>query len=242
MATTTGLLHDIRVPGESEEYRAARDELLRAEIELRRHNEAVNEMRRALPPGGELPEDYLLSEWDQSAGRAKEVRFSELFDGTDSLLLYSFMFLPGPTGPLDRPCPVCTSIIDGLDGAVPHIAQRTGFAVVAKAPIEQFGAHGRARGWRNVRLLSSTGSTYNADYNTEGPNEAQRPILNSFVRNGAAIRHFWASEEAHAPAEPGQHPRHVDFMWPMWALFDRTTAGRDSGWMPQLVYGEDDER
>ena len=46
------VVDEIRFPGESEEYRAAREELLRAEIELRRHTERVAAQRRALPPGG----------------------------------------------------------------------------------------------------------------------------------------------------------------------------------------------
>ena len=43
-----------RIPNESAEYRRAREQLLAEEIELRRHIERVAEMRRALPPGGEV--------------------------------------------------------------------------------------------------------------------------------------------------------------------------------------------
>src|SRR5437016_1632208 len=39
-----------RFPGETQEYRRARDALLQSEIELRRHMEAVAAERRALPP------------------------------------------------------------------------------------------------------------------------------------------------------------------------------------------------
>jgi len=45
-------LHSTRFPGESAEYRAARDRLLREEAALRRHVEEVAALRRALPPGG----------------------------------------------------------------------------------------------------------------------------------------------------------------------------------------------
>jgi hypothetical protein len=55
-------MHDIRFPGESAEYRAARDELLRAEIELRRQVESVAAQRRALPLGGEAPTNYVFTE------------------------------------------------------------------------------------------------------------------------------------------------------------------------------------
>ena len=50
----------IRFPGESTAYRAARDRLLEQEIELRRATEKVAALRRALPPGGVVPEDYVF--------------------------------------------------------------------------------------------------------------------------------------------------------------------------------------
>jgi len=43
-------LHTIRFPGESEAYSAARNELLEAEIRLRKSIEEVAAMRRMLPP------------------------------------------------------------------------------------------------------------------------------------------------------------------------------------------------
>src|SRR5689334_4268279 len=53
---------DIRFPGESDEYRTARNELLDAEVELRRAIERVAAQRRALPLGGPVPEDYRSEE------------------------------------------------------------------------------------------------------------------------------------------------------------------------------------
>ena len=47
-------------PNESQEYRDARDALLRQEVELMRQLEAVTAQRQSLPPGGEIPEDYVL--------------------------------------------------------------------------------------------------------------------------------------------------------------------------------------
>ena len=49
-----------RYPNESAEYRAARNELIVEEIELRRHLERVASQRRALPAGGD-PQDFLLA-------------------------------------------------------------------------------------------------------------------------------------------------------------------------------------
>ena len=68
----------ITFPGESAEYRAARDRLLEQEIQLRRATEDVGVARRELPPGGVVPEDYVFG----------DVRLSELFaPGKDSLLV-----------------------------------------------------------------------------------------------------------------------------------------------------------
>jgi predicted dithiol-disulfide oxidoreductase (DUF899 family) len=234
----TERLHEVRFPGEPDDYRAARDELLRAEIDLRRHAEEVAARRRELPLGGEVPEDYEFEEWDEAAGSPRAVRLSELFgDGKDTLFLYSFMFRPGEKGlPLERPCPSCTSIIDAVDGEVPHIAQRINFATVTKVPIDRFRAHAQTRGWRHARLLSSAGNRYNRDYHAETEDESQKPIATVFVRRDGRIHHQWSSELMFAPSEPGQHPRHVDFMWPLWAVLDRTPAGRGEDWEPSLEY------
>ncbi|HTH68036.1 MAG TPA: DUF899 family protein [Rhodanobacter sp.] len=55
-------LHAVRFPGESAAYRVARDRLLHAEIELRQQVEAVAALRRALPPGGQVPVDYFFDD------------------------------------------------------------------------------------------------------------------------------------------------------------------------------------
>src|ERR1700681_2760324 len=92
-------VHDKRFPGESEEYRRGRDQLLADEIELRRQIETVSARRRQLPLGGEVPTDYEFEEWDPSADAPRKVRLSELFeDGKDTLYLYSFMVVPESQG------------------------------------------------------------------------------------------------------------------------------------------------
>src|SRR5437764_12827410 len=88
----------IAFPGESAGYRAARDRLLEQEIELRRATEAVAVSRRALPPGGPIPEDYAFHGADAD-GAPRNVKLSELFEpGKHSLVIYNFMF---PRDPAD---------------------------------------------------------------------------------------------------------------------------------------------
>jgi predicted dithiol-disulfide oxidoreductase (DUF899 family) len=240
----------IAFPGESAEYRAARDRLLEQEIELRRATEAVAAARRALPPGGIISEDYVFEEASVD-GAAVEVRMSELFaPDKDSLVIYSFMFPrdPGDTraGPetgqtarlslAEGPCPSCVALLDQLDGAAEHAAPLLNLAVVAKAPAPRVAAFGEERGWRRLRLLSSALNTYNRDYLAETAEGHQRPILNVFHRDGQTIRHFWGSELFYAPADPDQDPRHVGTIEPFWNLLDLTPEGRPTVWDEQLHY------
>ena len=238
----------ISFPGESTEYRQARNELLEAEIGLRRALERVAAQRRDLPPGGPVPQDY---EFEDAVDLGQTIRFSELFaPGNDALVIYSFMFprysgdtRPGPAEgqtaelPLDEtPCASCTSILDSLDGAARHLSQVVNLAVVAKTDPERIHAFAQERGWRNLRLLSSRHNAYNADYNAESE-WGQVPILNVFVRRGGELRHFWASELMFAPRDEGEDPRHVDLIWPMWHILDATPRGRsDEANFPGLHY------
>src|SRR5271165_322486 len=183
---------DIAFPGESAEYRAARDRLLEQEIELRRAMEAVAAARRRLPPGGIVPQDYVF-QTQGPGGVPAEVRLSELFaPGKNSLVIYSMMFprapgddRPGPAGgqtallpPAEGPCPSCTAFLDQLDGAAEHASQHVNLAVAGKAPIDRILTFATERGWRRLRLLSSAGTTYNRDYFAETPDGEQQPMLN----------------------------------------------------------------
>lgn len=240
----------VTFPGESAEYRKARNLLLQREIELRRAMESVAEARRRLPPGGVVPEDYVFQGLGAD-GNPAEVRLSELFaPGKDSLVIYSYMFprdpgddRPGPesgsTALLrleEGPCPSCTALLDQLDGAVEHVTPHVNFAVVAKAPLPRLMAFAEERGWRRLRLLSAAGNTYSRDYLGETSEGYPRPMLNVFRRDGESIRHFWGSELLYAPTEPGQDPRHVGTIEPMWNIFDLTPEGRGADWDEQLCY------
>ena len=240
----------VAFPGESADYRAARDRLLEEEIELRRSMEAVAAARRELPPGGVVPEDYVF-EGQGPDGVPTPVRLSELFaPGRDSLAIYNFMFprdpgddRPGPAAgessrlPLvESPCPSCTAFLDQLDGAAEHVSPLVNFAVVAKSPLPRVRTFGEERGWRRLRLLSSAGNTYNRDYLGETAEGAQRPMLNVFHRDGAVIRHFWGSELWYAPTDAEQDPRHVGTLEPLWNLLDLTPEGRPTDWDEQLRY------
>jgi predicted dithiol-disulfide oxidoreductase (DUF899 family) len=212
-------------PNENAAYRKARNKLLKAEQALRRHVEEVAALRRKLPQGGTVPEDYVFESQDGP------VRLSALFSKGDTVVAYSFMY--GPK--MEQACPMCTSILDGLNGNAQHIAQRTNLVVIAKSPLARIQEHARARGWSNLKLLSSAANRYNRDYFGEDEKGQQWPMLNVFVRKGAKVRHFWGTELFYAKAEKGTHPRHVDLLWPLWNVLDLTPEGRGD-FYPKLRY------
>ena len=225
-------LHSVRFPGESDAYRVARNELLEAELALRRQAESVAALRRKLPPGGHITQDYVFRELPRGSTEARPVQMSELFaERKNTLIVYSFMY--GPE--MKQACPSCTAILDGLDGQATHVWQMTNFVVVAKNPIDMIMQHAANRGWRNLQLLSSEGSTYNHDYQGENATGNQMPAMNVFVRTDNGIRHSWCSELLFAPKDPGQDFRHVDTVWPLWSLLDVTPEGR-GGFYPRLSY------
>lgn len=216
-------LHDRRFPGESPEYRRARDELLAAEVELRRHTEAVAALRRELPPGGPVPTDYAFT------GADGPIRLSQLFGDKDTLLLYNWMFGPGR----DHPCPMCSSLIDAWAGNARFLRQRVALALVGRSPWPRLAEFAKKRGWTDLPVVSSADNTFNRDYHGEEPSGDQNPILHVFVRADGRIRHSWSSELLFAPTDPGQDSRHVDMGSPLWSLLDLTPGGRGE-WYPGL--------
>jgi predicted dithiol-disulfide oxidoreductase (DUF899 family) len=215
----------MQFPNEDRKYRAARDELVKAELALRKQIEEVAALRRKLPPGGEVPEDYVF---ESEGGK---VKLSELFTNGNTLVAYSFMY--GPK--MEKACPMCTAMLDGLTGNAQHIAQRTNLVVIAKSPLGRILEYARSRGWSKLKLLSSENNNYNRDYHGETAEGSQMPILNVFRKN-KTVRHFYATELLHAKSAPGQDPRHVDSIWPLWNLLDFTPEGRGKDWYPKLDY------
>src|ERR1700676_1006684 len=119
---------NIAYANESDKYRAARNELLEAEIKLRRQLESVAALRRKLPLGGKRKEDYVFEEM-RKGRKIVQTKFSQLFDPKkNTLMTYSFMY-PDRNG---KPCPACTSILDGLNGSAPHIRDKVNYVVTAK--------------------------------------------------------------------------------------------------------------
>ncbi len=207
-------MSELRYPNESKEYRQARDALLEEEKRLVEQVKAVAAQRRQLPRGGKLKEDYRFTGAnDRNLGQA--VSFAELFGDHSTLLLYSYMFGKH----WDKPCPSCTSLIDGFDRAAISVARDAALVVVAKAPAEKLNAWARERGWSHIDLVSAEHNTYLTDYRcqTGDADKDLQPVMQVFTRDGGDIYHFWGTESI---------GNHVDTVWVYWNLMDMTPEGR----------------
>jgi len=207
-------MSELRYPNESREYREARDALLEEEKGLIEKVKALAAKRRTLPLGGELKEDYVF-QWATDGKVGQKVKFFELFGDKSSLLIYSFMF--GPSW--DKPCPSCTSLMDGFDRTWYSFSRDAAFVAIAKAPPERIDEWAKQRGWSQIPLLSGFESPFQADYKCQeaGNDDMQWPVMHAFTRSDGRIFHFWATETM---------SNHVDTVWPYWNLFDFTPEGR----------------
>jgi predicted dithiol-disulfide oxidoreductase (DUF899 family) len=215
----------VRIPGESADYRAARTALLAEEIELRRHIERVAEMRRALPPGATVTKAYRFLGED-----GRETDLAGLFGDKDTLVTYSYMF--GPQR--ERPCPMCTSLLDAWDGNAGSIGKQASLAVIARSPIERLKAWKAERGWRGLRLYQDVDEAYSRDWFALTPSGDEVPAMNVFTRKDGTVRHFWSGEMTGQTADPGQDPRGAPDPAPLWGVLDLTPAGRPATWYPSL--------
>ncbi len=211
-------------PNESPEYRQARNALLAEEIELRRHIEEVANLRRALPAGGAVSQDYTFD------GAQGVVRLSQLFGDKNTLVVYSMMF--GPQR--ERACPMCTAMLTSWDGTARNLRERVALAVTARSPIERLLSFKRERSWQNLQMFSDTKGDYTRAY--VSADDGDVPGLTIFTRADGIVRHFWSGEMSGEMADPGQDPRGAPDLDPLWTVLDLTPDGRGAAWYPQLEY------
>jgi predicted dithiol-disulfide oxidoreductase (DUF899 family) len=231
--TIQGTFRQTNLTDESAEYLAKREELRLAEIELMRQRERVAELRRHLPPGPAL-QDYKFVEGpldlDSGDTPTRTVRLSELFTAEGRpLVIYHLMYGKRQT----KPCPMCTAWIDGINGVAHHIGENVDFAIVAAADPAALQAHGRARGWNRLRLLSAGDNTFKYDLGSEDRQGNQDSAISVFSRDGqGAVRHFYT---AHPWMSSEIKERGIDLLSPIWHVLDLTPQGRGE-WYAKLEY------
>jgi predicted dithiol-disulfide oxidoreductase (DUF899 family) len=214
-------------PGESAEYRAARQNLLEEEIKFRRQMTRLTEQRRGLPAGPIIAKDYRFID-----ANGAETGLMDLFGAGSCLVTYFWMYGPQRL----RPCPMCTNWLGAVNGNARDIMQRTALKILGRSPVERQLAFAQERGWKDLDFVQTAGDDYARDLALLNRDGSENPALVVFTKDGNAVRLFWAAEMKREMADPGQDPRDAPDIASLWSVLDLTPEGRGTDWYPKLSY------
>jgi predicted dithiol-disulfide oxidoreductase (DUF899 family) len=162
MANNQQLTATTHKTGTREQWLAARLELLKEEKELTRRSDEVARHRQDLP-WVRIDKEY---RFDTDGGAAT---LADLFQGRSQLLVYHFMFGPDYTAG----CPSCSSIADGFNGIVVHLANHdVAMTAVSRAPLAMLQEYKRRMGW-TFPWASSVGGDFNFEFNVSFTEQQQ---------------------------------------------------------------------
>jgi predicted dithiol-disulfide oxidoreductase (DUF899 family) len=245
--------------GTRKEWLAARERLLEREKQHTRLGDEIAQLRRELP-WVRVEKDYRFQADDG------EESLIHLFDGRSQLLVYHFMF--GPSYQVG--CPVNSSIVDSIDGVVPHLhARDASFVLVSQAPLEKLQPYKRRMGW-NLPWVSSSRSDFNFDLGFSQTEEQSRSAMAEITLPGRALpegafppiveqnaRSSGTDVAGYLTESPGfstfvrdgddvYHAysttwRGLEFLMTYYAILDHTPKGRDEGEAWQLWIRRHDE-
>jgi predicted dithiol-disulfide oxidoreductase (DUF899 family) len=170
---------------------------------------------------------------------------AELFGGRSQLLIYHFMFGPD----YEAGCPTCSSMVDGIDGLLPHLHARDLTALlVSRAPLEKLQAYKRRMGW-SIPWVSSANSDFNFDFGAsfdveqmreQMPPEDQLPPIagQNAEATGTGLAEYisemfgasvFALEDGSVYQTYATTGRGVEFLMGYYPILDRVPRGRDEG-------------
>ncbi|GAA4557882.1 DUF899 domain-containing protein [Planotetraspora kaengkrachanensis] len=201
----------------AEEWQLARDELLKAEKEVTRAQDALAARRRRLPMVT-FDSGYVF---DTPAGARTLL---DLFEGRGQLVVYQFMDI-GP----DHYCPGCTKFTDNIPVTAPAALADSGvtWVNVSNMPLAQIEAYKARRGW-TIPFVSSHGTSFAEDCGAGGGF-----MLSVFLRDGEDVHRTY-----------GTTSRGVDRLVFTHSILDLTPYGRQedwedspSGWPQHPTYG-----
>jgi predicted dithiol-disulfide oxidoreductase (DUF899 family) len=220
------------------EWQSERDALLAEEKEHTRRSDELAQKRRELP-WVRVEKEYHFDADDGTRTLA------ELFHGRSQLLIYHFMFGPD----YEAGCPTCSSMVDGIDGLLPHLHARDLTALlVSRAPLEKLQAYKRRMGW-SIPWVSSANSDFNFDFGAsfdveqmreQMPPEDELPPIASLNAKATGTglpeyisEMFGASvftlQEGSVYQTYATTGRGVEFLMGYYPILDRMPNGRDEG-------------
>ena len=194
--------------GTSEEWRAARLELLKEEKALTRRGDEVTRKRLELP-WVRVEKEYRFDTDDGPASLA------DLFRGRSQLIIYHFMLGPDFTAG----CPACSSIADGFNGFAIHLANHdVMLTAVSRAPLKKIQPYKKRMGW-TFPWASSFGSDFNYDFGAGITEEQQR---------SGAVEYNYQTVDTRKQLEAGKEGPLAEFAAGAgvdWATFTREEPG-----------------
>ena len=208
----------------TEEWLAARTELLHREKEFTHLRDELSQQRRDLPWTA-VTKNYTFTD-------ARGTRtLTELFAGRSQLIVYHFMYPPS----WDDGCPSCSFWADNFDGIPVHLNHRdVSFIAISRSPYEKIAAYRDRMGW-SFDWVSSSGSDFNYDfgvsftseqiankaavynYVTQDPGVEDREGVSVFVRDDAgSVFHSYSA-----------YARGIDMLNGAYNYLDLVPKGRD---------------
>ncbi len=215
-----------------EEWLAARKAHLAKEKEFTHARDELSRQRRALP-WVKVEADYLFE------GPAGKESLLDLFDGSEQLLVYHFMYGPD----WEEGCPSCSFWADNFDGLSIHLGHRDiSMVAISNAPLAALEAYKRRMGW-DFKWVSSLGSGFNRDfqvtfdaadvekgavyynYETRGFPSSEGPGASAFIRDEAgAVYHTYSC-----------YSRGLDMLNAAYHWMDIAPKGRDEEGLPHSM-------
>ncbi|MGW2743384.1 DUF899 domain-containing protein [Streptomyces sp. NPDC001450] len=204
-----------------EQWRAAREELLRKEEAVSRARDVLSAERRRLPMV-EVDPEYVFEGGDGKA------TLLDLFEGRTQLVVHHFMFAPE----WEAGCPCCAAFLDQV-GHLAHLrARNTSFAAVSRAPFTRLLPFKARMGWA-VPWYSSRHSDFNRDFEATVERDGEpveRPGLSCFLRERDQVFHTYSV-----------HDDGLDGLGAATGLLDLTALGRNPEGSDRLRYHDEYE-
>jgi predicted dithiol-disulfide oxidoreductase (DUF899 family)/uncharacterized damage-inducible protein DinB len=208
----------------SEEWTAARKELLRKEKEFTRLRDELSSLRRELP-WEKVKQNYVFE------GPHGKVTLADLFRGKSQLVVYHFMLGPG----WKEGCPSCSFLADNFDGMRTHLEQRdVAFTAISRATLPEIEAFKARMGWR-FPWVSSFGTDFNFDYKVSFTKEDMKPGKRPYnyasidfpSEEGPGLSVFYRNPEGEIFHTYSTYGRGLDILLTTYNYLDMTPKGRD---------------
>ncbi len=144
----------------------------------------------------------------------EKVRFSELFQGQDRLMVIHNM---------GKSCVYCTLWADGLNGLVKHFENRLPTVLISPDPTQVQKEFSESRNW-NFNMYSAHGSSFLKDVGFMNEVDKPLPGVSIYVKEDGKINQY--AKDYFGPG---------DYYSPIWHMFDLIPEGPNN-WAPKYTY------